>query len=104
MSLLVKAASAAVIVTTLAFATDAVAAPLSASLALRDAAAPRVQTVWWRGGYAYDYDYYCPPYATPYASAYYGYSAATATDRDITGTPPTDIDALSCGCSRRPWT
>lgn len=75
MSLLVKAASAAVIVTALAFATDAVAAPLSASLALRDAAAPRVQTVWWRGGYAYDYDYYCPPYATPYASAYYGYSS-----------------------------
>jgi hypothetical protein len=34
-----------------------------------------VQTVWWRGGYAYDYNYYCPPHATPYASAYYGYSS-----------------------------
>jgi hypothetical protein len=76
MSLFVKAASAAAIITTLSsFGTAAGAAPLSASLALRDAPVPRVQTIWWRGGYAYDYDYYCPPYATPYASTYYGYSS-----------------------------
>jgi hypothetical protein len=76
MSLLVKAATAALVVTTLSsFGTDAGAAPLGASLGLRDAVAPAVQTVWWRGGYAYDYDYYCPPYATPYASTYYGYSS-----------------------------
>ena len=77
MSLLVKAATAAMVVTTLSlFGTDAGAAPLGASLALRDAVTPTVQTVWWRGGYyAYDSDYYCPPYATPYASTYYGYAS-----------------------------
>ena len=78
MSLLVKAATVAMVVTTLSsFGTDAGAAPLGASLALRDAVTPVAQTVWWRGGYyAYDSDYYCPPYATPYAPTYYGYSSS----------------------------
>ena len=79
MSLLVKAATAALVVTGLSsFVGDAGAAPLGASLALRDAVTPAVQTVWWRGGggyYGSAYDYYCPPYARPYASTYYGYSA-----------------------------
>jgi hypothetical protein len=81
MSLLIRATSAVLISAT--FPSFGVgAAPLSASLALRAAAAPAIEEVWWRGGssYAYDYDYYCPPYSTyygyysygGYAPAYYG--------------------------------
>lgn len=89
--LLKSAAAAALVVMTLSFGSDAGAAPLSASLSLRDALSPTAQTVWWGGGYgygygyyrpggyAYDYDYYWPPrYAySPYYGGYgwgsYGY-------------------------------
>lgn len=77
MSLGVKVAAFSLIVTSLSsFGQDAGAAPLGASLALRDAVTPAFETVWWRGGgyYAYDYDYYCPPYYRSYAPAY-GYYA-----------------------------
>jgi len=78
MNHLIKATTAALIATTFS-SFGAGAAPLSASLALRDAVAPVSQTVWWRGGgyYAYDYGYYCPPDYGYYSSGYYGYSART---------------------------
>lgn len=84
MSPLIKSATTALIAMTVSsLAGHAGAAPLGAPLALRDAATPAFETVWWRGGsYAYDYDYYCPPgygygYYAPrtygyYAPSYYG--------------------------------
>jgi hypothetical protein len=78
MSLPVKVATLSLIVTSLSsFVQDAGAAPLSASLALRDAVAPAFETVWWSPGgyYAYGSDYYCPPYNSPYSPTYYGYNA-----------------------------
>ena len=75
MSLPVKVATLSVIVTAFSsFVQDAGATPLGASLALRDAVNPAFQTVWWGGGgYAYGYDYYCPPGYGSYAPTYYGY-------------------------------
>ena len=86
MSLLFKSATAAaLVVVTFSLGGKAGAAPLSASLALRDANTPTVQTVGWGGGpyygsYAYNYDCCCPPgygsypsgYSSGYASGYYG--------------------------------
>jgi len=52
MGLLIKSATAAVlVVTTLLFGGNASAAPLGASLALRDALTPTAQFVQWGGGY-----------------------------------------------------
>jgi hypothetical protein len=82
------------------FAGSADAVPLGASLALRDASTPAVQTVRWRGGgwiglglglaagaaiassyrynyYGYGYGYGYPAYSYGYAPAYsYGYAPA----------------------------
>jgi hypothetical protein len=80
MGLLIKATTTAALIATLS-PLGAGAAPLGASLALRDALAPTSRTVQWRGGpyfgydYDYDYGYYCPPYYGYYPSAYYGYRA-----------------------------
>ena len=52
MSVFIKSATAAVlVVTTLSFGGNASAAPLAASLALRDALTPIAQSVQWGGGY-----------------------------------------------------
>src|ERR1700686_5041518 len=75
MSPLSKVATAALITATFSsFGGHAGAAPLSSSLALRDAVTPTLQTVQWGGGpyYGYDNDYYCPPYYGSYSSTYYG--------------------------------
>jgi hypothetical protein len=98
MNLLTKMMAAALIaggVSSLAGSADAV--PLGASLSLRDASTPAVQTVRWRGGgwiglglglaagaaiassYRYNYGYYgyAPGYSYGYAPAYsYGYAPA----------------------------
>lgn len=99
MSLLTKMMAAALVaggVSSLPGSADAV--PLGASLSLRDAATPLVQTVRWRGGgwiglglglaagaaiassYRYNYGYYgygYPAYSYGYAPAYgYGYAPA----------------------------
>src|SRR6266545_3087847 len=92
MSLLTKMMTAALIagrVSSLPGSADAV--PLGASLSLRDASTPMVQTVRWRGGgwfglglglaagaaiassYRYNYGYY-GAYSYGYASPYYGYA------------------------------
>lgn len=95
MSLLVKSATAAALaVTTLSFGGNAGAAPLGASLALRDAVTPTAQSVQWGGGYygggygdggdggyggyggyVNNYDCCCPP-DYYYPSTYYGNPAS----------------------------
>jgi hypothetical protein len=67
MSLLIKSATAAavLVVTTLSFGGNASAAPLGASLALRDALSPTAQSVQWGGGY----------YGGGYGGYYGGYGA-----------------------------
>jgi hypothetical protein len=95
MSLLVKSATAAALaMTTLSFGGTASAAPLSASLALRDAVTPTAQSVQWGGGYygggyggygdvgyggyggyggyVNNYDCCCPPVYGYSPSTYYG--------------------------------
>jgi hypothetical protein len=85
-SLLIKSATATLVVVTLSFGGNASAGPLSASLALGEAITPTARTVQWGGGpyygsyggYAYNYDCCCPPgygynfsYSS-YGSGYYG--------------------------------
>jgi hypothetical protein len=77
MSLLSKLATAALITATFSsFGGLAGAAPLSSSLALRDAVIPTLQSVQYYGygyGYGYDNDCCCPPYyGSSYSSTYYG--------------------------------
>jgi hypothetical protein len=81
MSLRVKSVTAvALVVVTLSFGDSASAAPLSASLALRDTISPTAQTIWWGGGpyygsYAYNYDCCCPPGYGYYPSTYGNYAS-----------------------------
>ena len=51
MSVLIKSATAGLVVTTLSFSGNSSAAPLGASLALREALTPTAQFVQWGGGY-----------------------------------------------------
>lgn len=78
MTLLTKTAAAALIAATApVFAGTAGAAQLSASLSLREAFIPSLQTVQWYGN-GYDYDY-CPPgYYSYYSQRYYGYGYGPA--------------------------
>jgi hypothetical protein len=77
MSFHIKATTVALIATVFSsMGGFAGAAPISASLALRDAVAPVSQIVQWGGDpyYGYNYGYYCPPYFRYYSSAY-GYAS-----------------------------
>ena len=101
MTLPIKTVCVALIAGSLSsFANSATAVPLSASLSLRGAADPAVQTVQWRRGWGglgfglaaaaiiggaiasssyYGYGYGYPGYAySGYAPAYYGYGYAPA--------------------------
>lgn len=73
--------AAALVVAALSLGGSAGAAPLSASLALRDAISPTTQSVQWGGyyggyggygGYVNNYDCCCPPAYGYYPSSSYG--------------------------------
>ena len=100
MNLLTRTTAAALIAGgVVSLASSASAVPLGASLALRDASTPPVQTVRWRGwggvgiglaagafvgaiaasrySYGYGYGYAPAYYYGGYAPAYYGYSSTS---------------------------
>jgi hypothetical protein len=78
MTLLTKTAAAALIAATAStLAGTSGAAPLSASLSLREASTPALRTIQWYG-YGDDYDY-CPPASYSYYSQRsYGYGYGPA--------------------------